>query len=127
MIRCRAVCCDAMTINSKKPDYRKFVSADDIAAALREMAELRDKLDWRRRDIKMMFVQSPELRVRFEAFQKAGGVTADEWLAFMAGKFRHRRGIRRRRHLRLLVNQSKPPIIRSALSYWTEGGGPDAA
>ena len=108
---------------SNKHDQRKQVTADDVAAALLEMSELRDRLDWRRRDLRLMFIQSPELRARFEAFQHAGGVTAAEWMAFIEGRFRYRRGVRHRRHLRLLVNQRRPTVG----SGGGTGGGTDAA
>jgi hypothetical protein len=63
---------------------KKYVSPDDVSKALREMAQLRDRLDYRRRDLRLMFIQSPEIGRCFEAFQRNGGVTGDEWDAFMS-------------------------------------------
>jgi hypothetical protein len=106
------------TVNNK--EQRKHVSVDDVTAALREMAELRERLDWRRRDLRLMFLQAPELRTRFETFQRAGGVTADEWVAFIEGRMRHRL-CRSRGNLRLLTNNR--PLTTNRRS----SGGTDAA
>src|SRR5262245_12236138 len=85
----------------------KSVSPDDVATALTEIAALRDRLEWRRRDLRLMFIQSPELGGYYDAFQVSGGVTADEWMAFVAGLRRGaahplRSGVRRKAHLRLI-------------------------
>jgi len=104
-----------MTTYGQRIPTQKFVSTDDVRKALEEIEALRDRLDWRRRDLRLMFIQSPELGQYYEAFQQSGGVTANEWVAFVAtqnrGKARPLRlGVRRKAHLRMVVNNKRRAV-----------------
>lgn len=98
------------------PTQKKFNSADDVRTALEDIAALRDRLDWRQRDMRLMFIQSPDLGQYYEAFQMSGGVTADEWVAFVASISRGRTpralrpGVRRKAHIRMLVNNQRRAV-----------------
>jgi hypothetical protein len=92
------------------PGFGKQVSVNDVFKALRDMDEARERLDWRRRDLRLMFIQNPELGRAYDAFQRAGGVTATEWEAYstqargMENKIL-RPHVLRKRHLRLIAKR----------------------
>ena len=64
---------------------------------------------------------SPELRKHWQQFIDAGGVTANDFDKFCAGKMRHR-STREKKHLRLVSKKNSPTIRRSRFN-----SGNDAA
>jgi DNA-binding transcriptional MerR regulator len=51
----------------------------------------------------------PELRQRWQQFQKSGGISASDFELFMSGKLRPR-VVRQQKHLRLVSNRKTTPL-----------------
>jgi hypothetical protein len=108
---------------SEKED-RRLTPAESarVRDALGRIAEAREALDDAHAWLVVTVRREKHERVRraFAKFMDAGGVTADDWLRFVAGG-RQRGCPRHKKHMRLVVDHGKrrPPRGRDT--------GPDAA
>lgn len=97
------------------------ISADEVIGLLRNIEQYRQALTRESATLERWLAGSQELQDTWREFQLAGGVSADDFQAFIDGTFRYRR-IKQKRHLRL-VSTGKNVITHRAQRM----GGDDAA
>lgn len=78
---------------------------------LRRTESCRHSLESERANLQALLRNNPQLAAKWQEFAAGGGISADDFEAFLNGKFRVRLGARTRRHLRLITNR-RPPRIR---------------
>jgi hypothetical protein len=88
-------------------DGCEFIEQQDIADLWRTIERNRATIAYQEARFQRWMQLSPELRKHWQAFIDAGGVTADDYSKFCAGKMRHR-STREKKHLRLVRDNPKP-------------------
>jgi len=78
--------------------------------ALRRIESIRYSIENERANLQALLRNNPQLAAKWQEFAAGGGISADDFEAFLNGKFRVRLGARTRRHLRLISNRRPPPI-----------------
>jgi hypothetical protein len=82
---------------------------NQVLRYLRMIEDHRGQWQYATAELQRIVQDSAELTETWNQFQAAGGVTADDFFAFINGKWRVRR-THGRRHLRLLVSNGRRPV-----------------
>lgn len=83
---------------------------EELLDTLKSIEHHREQLHQAASYFEAILATEPGLRTLWDQFTRAGGVTVDDLRCFLAGRFRYRR-IRKHRHVRLVVNQKRKPMV----------------
>ena len=87
-------------------------AADELIDTLKTIERHRAELEAAARYFEAVLDGNPDLRQQWQEFTRGGGVSSGDFRRFLDGKVIRYRPTRHRKHLRLVVNQRKPTVIR---------------
>jgi hypothetical protein len=96
---------------------------EELLDTLEHLDHYRQQMDVHFVALQSLLRRYPDLQAKWQEFGCGGGITAEDFRKFLAGRFRNRR-TRTRRHMRLISNR-RPPAIR--LRRRQNGDPPDEA
>ena len=113
----------------RRCDYeRTSISIEEVVALLNGIEQHREALAHADAVLSDWLCNSPQFGQAWHDFAAAGGISANDFYAFMDGRFRGRPGVRQLGHLRLIANDAAPSIARRAITHQEDDGGdPEAA
>jgi hypothetical protein len=88
------------------------ISLSDIMDLLLSIERSRQALRNDMATLQEWLADNSEFAKAYREFEGAGGVSADDFYKFVAGTFRVRRGIRKKRHLRLITSNKSLPRLK---------------
>ena len=83
-----------------------FVTTGDVVSLLYEVELARDKISDRLAQLRLWLHKYPELQKHFTQFEAQGGISADEFVQFIAGRMPPRQ-VTKKKHLRLVVTNTR--------------------
>lgn len=104
----------------KREPERTAISIQEVQHLLNDMAAHRDALAADAETLQDWLAHSTDFMIAWRQFAANGGLTGQDFVAFVQGRLQ-RRPTRTRRHLRLIVSKNKAALVRRKL------GGNDAA
>jgi hypothetical protein len=90
-------------------DEIDFITEGDVVKLWTTIEQYRRAIAWQDARFKRWLEVSPQLQKHWKQFTDAGGVTADDFSKFCAGRMRHK-STRENKHLRLISKKSNPAI-----------------
>jgi hypothetical protein len=84
---------------------------EELIDALERIEQARRELAAQHRYFNSVLAAEPCLQEQWAGFLRQGGITAHEFRNYLAGKIIRYRATRTRKHLRLLVNNKRRPVV----------------
>jgi hypothetical protein len=86
--------------------------ADELLATFRKIDRLREELHAAGNYFAAILQAEPALRQQWDTFLRAGGIGSRDFRRYLDGYVIRYRPMRRRKHLRLVINQRNPTVTR---------------
>ena len=83
-----------------------FVTTGDVVSLLYEVELAREKISDRLAQLRLWLHRYPELNKHFTQFEHQGGISADDFVQFIAGRMSPRK-VTKKKHLRLVVTNTR--------------------
>jgi hypothetical protein len=106
---------------------RTCIAADEVVQLLKDVEWHRARLADAGAVLSDWLTNSPDFSQAWHDFTACGGISGNDFHAFMSGNFRPRPGVRQHYHLRLIAARPAPSIRRCPITRRDNNPDPEAS